>query len=123
VASKKPAPVIDVSEEANAVIAKRGGGVWVWIGEDGLARTATTAPLEPVEFVEHRRDELRLFQDTRIPTPLVWRVVLDSHRPERIRAYWNSGIPGGLPGVGWRFWRELFRRARRAEPHQSHEER
>jgi hypothetical protein len=108
--SSEQSPVIDVSKEARAVVSARGGCLWIWTGDDGLARTATSAPSEPLEFTEYASAGIRVFQDARIPTPLVWRIVLDSRRPERVRAYWNSSLPGGLPGVGWRFWRELFRR-------------
>jgi hypothetical protein len=98
-----PSVRIDASPAAAEHIAARGGRIYVWSTADGFTRADTEPPTEALDFVSYQAEGFELLQDTRIPDPLLWRVVVEGLLKPSVKAYWNSRIPGGVIGSGYRF--------------------
>jgi hypothetical protein len=101
---------IDAKPEAIEHITASGGRLFIWRDDAGLIHADTKRPGLPVAFRSVPRGDFELLQDERIPEPLLWRVVVEGFSHPRIHVYWNSRIPGGIVGSGYRFWRALLRR-------------
>jgi hypothetical protein len=87
----------------------RGGRVYIWLDPAGLVRVGTR-PAPQVAFKLYDDESgFSLFQDERIPDPLVWKLTLRRLPRATLDAHWNARTPGGVTGSGLDFWRALFR--------------